>query len=559
MSESTPESETPKGPSKDERGPVMFVDGAEFRTRDQLSKQNRERLSKKGLKPIEKATFSDIQACNRDHLRTYCGVYNIKKKEKIEMELDMARYVAAWHYGEPGYNLADYQPSGGHVVKRSHLGGGARLSSRSSASSELTSFPESDPADVKSATSRPETRTVKRARLSLSGSPLVHQSGRGASSRSSSVMEDSEDVGGRAQSSGGDADAVRQSTPSVDTDVPSCRGTSSLVGERQSSSGKTGTADAKQLLSLGDNRIGGGDAADAKAVDAKAVDGNGISASEDVGQDIRPAARQRMVAVHAPRASAQEDDTTTAGALPAAGTSVKQYIHARQASERYKAAYNGAGSAIVHVVENAAAYFEGHDASEVEVDKKRSYERYQFNVKMLEEIFDGPPLSVSKVRSAFSPSDDEKCCAVDGSRNHVDKSSTLVESTSGDHVTHKTTGNVSDSRRGRKDTADGLMHRIASSMVRRTNAERADVLSGLEERFRDLESQDNYIENVSVRPFQKLERAHTIEEIEKVRREFEAEHNIQFIEAPQTVLKRDLDRGVQSPVHASDLRIIKFA
>jgi hypothetical protein len=279
-----------------------------------------------------------------------------------------------------------------------------------------------------------------------------------------------------------------------------------------------------------------------------------------------------------PRVSAAQSMPSQAALAAAARTSFKQYAHARQAAARYKAAYNGAGPAIVQVVENAAAYFEGRNSGESTAEKKRSYERYQFNVDLLSEIFDGPPVrSRSDLSSAQAASQvGGSAPAQSGPSNGEDRDGDAVMTSSpnkpGFVVTQNQAPDSSAAPKAsaqsdidppnrehrRKALSNEVMDRLARRMLSRSDADRAAELARAEEMFKTLVARDEKLEKVNIRAFQKLERARTPEDVEKARREFEHDNNIRFIEDPDRLIRRTLDKAapvVQPPV---GIRIIKF-
>lgn len=209
-------------------------------------------------------------------------------------------------------------------------------------------------------------------------------------------------------------------------------------------------------------------------------------------------------------------------------TSFKQRVHAKQSGAKFKAAYNGAGPAIVNIVENAAAYFEGKDTPEVIVDKNKSYERYQFNVDMLTEIFDSVP-------SETGDENDEMKVKADTVVNE-DAKKIMAEA--------------------RKEVLGDLAKHMVSGKRKAQEAE----LDHLQKKFMQMEDRTKYTERTNMKLFQRLERAETQEQIEAVQKEFEKENNIKLDEVtPPPLVRRKLDKS-RSPLIMSDkdVHILRF-
>lgn len=612
-------SKMPEGPSEDERGKYMSVDGAEFRTRDQLSKVNRERLSKKGLKPIELVTFSDVRACNRDHLRTYCGVYDMKRKEKDEMELDMARYVAAWHHGEPGYDISTYVPSkppaaastpppgAAHSTRssgsrrdsassdapaplrssrRSSAGGGGGGSDASAASPAAGSKraasatpPKADPKLLQTAAARPETRTAKRARIT---SPAPQSASPGKRSSTPTLVKRTPSPAvGRKEASGSAAKKDPKETEPSDEESPAKT--------------PTAPATAKAQSEASDGEADGEAAADAPMEVSEASSPGAVDeppAEEAAAEKTPTPDKPRMVAVPDPRpppaAAASPSQagsasrgspggsSASAGSPIAAGASAsntsrlqntcfKQYAHAQHATARYKAAYNGGGAAIVQVVENAAAYFEGRDTTDIQLNKESSLDRYRFNIDMLSEIFDGPPLPRSEVRKS---SDHQPAAnsAVDGDGDTVMKGDTPakqgVPQAAGTAGASARTGEggsshcVDDERR--KQLAESMLQRLADGMRSRSPGDRELEVAKVESEYQSLVKNEKDVEKVMLRSLHKLEKARTPAEVHRVRREFEAEHGVRFVEGGKPIAQRTISKNVPAFVPPAKLRVVKL-
>jgi hypothetical protein len=526
--------EMPQGPWTDERGLVMKVEGAEFRPHEQLSKLNRDRLSKKGLKPIERIDFSDLRVCNRDHLRTYCAVYEMKRKEKDQMERDMARYVAAWHHGEPGYDIADYKPASVRQVFTPQAAalmprvssrtptpasvlttpGRLALSADASRKRQASTTPEADPDLLRTAAARPETRTIKRARLATP--PTTPSRAAKRSVPSSSTLAP------RAQ---------------ADPAAPAANFAPAVPAPAQARSASA--AAPPRMVAIPPPRPPPAPAVPAPASAAASVPLTMVQQQQLLQMQLQP---------HLPSA-------------PQVGTSFKQYAHAQQAEQRYKAAYNGGGAAIVQVVENAAAYFEGRDTSDVKLNKRVSYDRYQFNVDILSEIFDGPPLpdTGSAPASALpaAPS-----AATNGTAMDVDGDTLMAGVTP--LKPHPSRGTAADgpakvsAEERRKAVVEGVMQRVADSMNGRSAGDRADQLIAIEQAHGGLAKSSDGVEKIPLHTFGKLERARTVEEVDAARLEFEKDHNIRFVEGASTVVKRRLATDAPLFTPTSALRIIKF-
>lgn len=227
-----------------------------------------------------------------------------------------------------------------------------------------------------------------------------------------------------------------------------------------------------------------------------------------------------------PSASRSAKQNAPNTALPRGfGTSFKQRLHARQAGTKFKAAYNGAGPAIVNIVENAAAYFEGKDSPEVILDQSKSFERYQFNVDMLTEIFDGPTSCLVDSDVEMKPVE---------SNGEIDEGA--VESI-------------------RKE----VMRDVAKRMLTGNRSSQLAELQEMEQRCKTLEEETKYMERSNMRMFQRLERAETIDEVEVVKQEFEREYGTAFTKDSPPLVRRKLDPSLP-PLQMSDdkCRILRF-
>jgi len=217
---------------------------------------------------------------------------------------------------------------------------------------------------------------------------------------------------------------------------------------------------------------------------------------------------------------------TPNGRAPA--NNYKNHLHAQDAATRFKAAYNNAGPALVNIVENAAAYFEGKDTPEAVKDKERSFERYLFNADLLSEIFDGPLPELS------GESDEGKAKSADPK---------------------KTPAQVALERVLKVNLLEG----IGGRMMNRSLEERVSELDALKERFTRMENTHRKAEKGCMRLFQKVDRASSIDELRRVRAEYEKEMGVTFVEHPPLFEKRTLDRSMSSiSTQASEAIIIKL-
>ncbi|KAK4526226.1 hypothetical protein GAYE_SCF22MG4140 [Galdieria yellowstonensis] len=114
---------------------ARVIDNVEFRLKDDLPEPKRRRLEERGVKPVEEVTFAELKSYNRDQLRAYCYIYGIPRKKKAEMELDMARYAAAFHPGDPNYDLATFESVESTPVQRNTTPSNSFLSTPYSRSS----------------------------------------------------------------------------------------------------------------------------------------------------------------------------------------------------------------------------------------------------------------------------------------------------------------------------------------------------------------------------------------------------------------------------------------
>ncbi|CAN8073010.1 unnamed protein product [Agarophyton chilense] len=228
---------------------------------------------------------------------------------------------------------------------------------------------------------------------------------------------------------------------------------------------------------------------------------------------------------------------STATGLPRGfTTSFKQRVHARQASAKFKAAYNGAGDTIVNVVENAAAYFEGKDSPEVITDQTKSFERYQFNVDLLTEIFDGPIQEDVDILNV----------------NLVKANGNLGETAGNNERCNNTT---TTGAQGRTDVMLDIAKRLLSN---KRNAHQAE-LDSFETNLKRAEEKAKHTERQNMRLFQKLERAETLEQVEAIKEEFEKEFGTPVDFNSRPIIRRKIDKTLPPLVIPDDQsRILRF-
>lgn len=211
-------------------------------------------------------------------------------------------------------------------------------------------------------------------------------------------------------------------------------------------------------------------------------------------------------------------------AVRGVGTSFKQKLHARQAGAKFRAAYNRAGPAFVNIVENAAAYFEGKVTPEVAKNQTQSFERYQFNVEMLNEIFDGPQ---------YDGDDGEE---------------TMVEG--GEMQTNGTPI-------GANTNTPMIMRDMARKVIRADAKKQSEQMTLLEDQFRNLEEEMKQTERVNMRLYQRVERAESVEQIEELKRDLQQEYGIHLTIEPPPIQRRKVDKSL--PKFSFDnARIIHF-
>ncbi len=214
--------------------------------------------------------------------------------------------------------------------------------------------------------------------------------------------------------------------------------------------------------------------------------------------------------------------TTPNGRAPM--NNYKNHLHAQDAATRFKAAYNNAGPALVNIVENAAVYFEGKDTPEAIQDKERSYQRYIFNSDLLSEIFEGPlpgEKGVDKVE-----------------KNEKTESS----------------GRESIERVMKMK----VMEEIGGKMMMRSHGERMAELNALREKYSNMEEDHRKAEKGSMRLFQKIDRATSIDELRRIRAEYEKMYDVTFVEHPPLFEKRELDRSLPHVSLGAEATIVEL-
>lgn len=459
------------GATEDLAKPVQTPQGLEMRigdallvTEDRLSEEKRARLERKQIKPIENMTFEDLRTYNRDQLRTYCFIYSIPRGKKTQMEARMARCVSMWNGGEGQFALDKYIPT-----------------SRNFNAAELTTELET-PGTASAPSKKSDGNLVgKSSHPSIGQNSLEINSSsdaqQGPSNRTNSAFSN---IGVSATASTHPPDSVdrplRLSTPSA--------GDSGLV---------------------------------TPVVSAPPPTQAGTSVTE-VPPKTTPM----------PKGGKQPSVAPTPQTIfRGANTSFKQKVHARHSGAKFKAAHNGAGPAIVNIVENAAAFFEGNEGPEVAADRAQSFARYQFNVALLTEIFDGP--------------DDELS---------VDKEEALNE----EQFQHN--GGSESFGAGFMTT----MRRVCHNIVYGDAESQAEEIAELECRVKTLEQETKLAERSNMRLLQRVERAETLEELESLKRELEKEHDIKFDPDPPLIKRRKIDKSLPMTNFTSDedFRILQF-
>lgn len=535
--------ETPR-PRQTEKGLRMKVGDSVFVTIDQLPEVKRKRMRDKMLKPIEELTFADIRSYNRDQLRCYCFIYSTPRQKKVEMEADMARFVSLWNEGRPGYLLSEYIPN----APRGSSGAAAAGISIATGGAPGSGIRNDDASGAVSV--EPNVRSSRRS------SAAANRAGTAVTGAASATIETKMDLSRNGDDPPGENDSaartppkdVRQSSRRAAEKTP-VRGSarpSSRTPSRSGSRGQSKTlvpGPSQSSVRRAPMRAPGAVSMQPIAIKPNLPREQGREAPIAPGRgnptSIAPASTTPLTlnmpepnafgasAVTPNRSNLNSTVKGVRSAVPTQplpkgfGTSFKQKVHARTAGAKFKAAYNGAGPAIVNIVENAAAYFEGKDSPEVISDQAKSYERYQFNVDLLSEIFNGAPPETSFQGAESNPTDDP------GEERRIANNTVLQD--------------------------------IAKRMRKRTSSEMAAELSGIEEKYRRLEAETKVAERANMRMFQRLERAETDREIEAVKRDFEREHNVHFEDAPPPLVRRKLDKSLPPLIMSDDqCRILRF-
>ncbi len=213
------------------------------------------------------------------------------------------------------------------------------------------------------------------------------------------------------------------------------------------------------------------------------------------------------------------------------GTANNAFLNPTANAAKMNTGYGNKGPTFVNIVENAAADFEGKPRPEDVVDKERSEERYQFNVDMLEEIFDGPL-----------------------QRAQDDTAGRKTANTAGLTRAKEGTRNAEHERTIREN----VLRRIGEKMLSRTHDERMAEFNELLARYSRLENGQTSAEKGSMKNFQKLERATDAEDILKIREEYEQGNGLKFVEAPAPIVKKAVDYSL-TPLRAHlQARIAQF-
>lgn len=498
--------ETPR-PIQTDKGLRMTIGDSVFVTFDQLESVKQQRMQGKNLKPIEELTFQDILTYNRDQLRCYCYIYSTPRKKKSEMEVDMARFVSLWNEERPGFVFSEYVPKNT-----------SRMSLESSPITARSTSVDREKADG-------STRTSRR-----SSTP----SSKAASASTTPAKQDHVPTGDQQSPMGQSSTAaLANSTPGKTPAKPPGKATpksSTKTPSRtpvRTPTSTAPTASAKRPPPRPTN------------IQPSPIRPNLPPRPPSSERPVAPGRSSAAVLLpnHTPfptQASGSGSGRNSSGSssksarpimpvqsMPQGfGTSHKQKVHARTAGAKFKAAYNGAGPALVNIVENAAAYFEGKDSPEVIVDRTKSYERYQFNVDLLTEIFDGPP-----------PETEEQ----------------------------EKYGDVTMADADASDPKAAVTQELAKRMRSRANGEFGYEMKAWEESYKKLEKFSKESDRANMRLFQRLERAETEEDIDAVKRDFEEENNIRLPSAPPPLVRRKLDKSLAPVIMPDDkCHILRF-
>lgn len=500
-------------PVKTDEGLKLEIGEAVFVEENQLDSMKRKRMIDKELKPIEKLTFADVSSFNRDQLRCYCYIYGCPRRKKSEMEIDMALFVCLWNDGNPDYVLAEYVPKNSKepvpedvaVITISAAKAAVKEAEEAAAAAVATAAAAEAAAAVEVAAKKSAPENIELNQTELPKRP----SRRSGANRSTDLFKETADgstspskhhvrqagkspVTAAGKTTAGTLNPISSKRPSM---RPEILGSAPPSTSRRSRSASRPIAAARTSIPI----------AVAPVIQNVAI------------QNHTQAQIQGGSARNAGGTGKSLKSNIPVQQLPKGyGTSFKQKVHARVAGEKFKAAYDGAGPATVTVVENAAAYFEGKDTSEVIRDQAKSYSRYQFNVDLLTEIFDGPP------------SDEEGDAEME-----IDKA---------------------------EDDVKNVMREVTKRMRSPVSPEDTAIeLELWEESFRRLENETRETERANMRLFQRLERAETEEEVEAVKQEFERYHKVRLSGAPPPLVRRKLDKSLP-PVLMPDneCRILRF-
>lgn len=504
-------------PVKTDNGLKLEIGETVFVEEDQLDSMKKKRMTDKELKPIEKLTFADVASFNRDQLRCYCFIYGCPRRKKSEMEIDMALSVCLWNDGDPDFVLAEYVPKN----SKEPVPEDVAVITINAAKAAVKEAEEAAVAAAAAAAAEEAAAAEAAAKAAAVSSPIPenmeldqtenpNRSKRSGASKSADLSRETGD------------DSV---SPSKSHAVQAGKSSTIIAGKNIAaistpSSAKRPSMRHEAINTLPQTSRRSRSASRPIAVARVSVPIAAAPVMQNIAlQNQTQAQIQGSLARNQSGGAGKSLKTNIpVQQLPKGyGTSFKQKVHARAAGEKFKAAYNGAGPATVTIVENAAAYFEGKDSPEVIRDQAKSYSRYQFNVDLLSEIFDGPP------------SDDE--------------------------------GNVElDTEKPEDDTQPNVMHEVGKRMRSPMSAE--DTVAELEmweNSFRKLESETRETERANMRLFQRLERAETEEEVEAVKRDFERYHSVHLKGGPPPLVRRKLDKSL-SPVVMPDnkCRILRF-
>lgn len=180
----------------------------------------------------------------------------------------------------------------------------------------------------------------------------------------------------------------------------------------------------------------------------------------------------------------------------------------------------------MNIVENAAAYFEGKNNPEVLADQETSYVRYQFNVDLLSEIFDGPAAS----------------------RDHD------TDSVPAENSLHLNDGNKVN------EGNNALLFRDIARSVITTNAiEQAEEMHSLEKRFHELEGDMKGVETMNMRLFQRVERVETPDQIDNLKKDLKRDYGITIEQDPPPIRRRMVDKTLpRLTLNDKEFQIVSF-